>query len=398
MTNKRDFLKAALALPPALFAGRLHAAPTASTAGTRFLFVFLRGGYDTTNVVVPVSSDFYYESRPTIALARPGSPVGAALALNADWGLHPALRESLYPFFQRGQLAFVPFAGTSDLSRSHFETQDTIELGQDERHTRDYQSGFMNRLASVLNDNRAIAFSNSLPISFRGQKTVPNISLNGIGKPKVNERESALIQAMYKNTPLANSVQQGFDVNNQVYQTLSHEMVMASRNAVSTRGLELSGKRIGQLMRENFNLGFVDVGGWDTHVNQGAATGYLADRLGELGRGLAAFAEEMQPVWNNTVVVLASEFGRTFRENGDRGTDHGHGTTYWVLGGSVNGGKLLGEQIAVAQSTLFQNRDFPILNEYRAVLGGLFKRAYGLSDAQVAQVFPGTQALDLRLI
>ena len=118
-------------------------------------------------------------------------------------------------------------------------------------------------------------------------------------------------------------------------------MTAANRGAVSPRGFELSARRIGRLMREQFNLGFVDVGGWDTHVNQGAATGYLADRLGELGRALAGFSEEIGPAgWRDTVVVVISEFGRTFRENGDRGTDHGHGSVYWVMGGGINGGRI----------------------------------------------------------
>jgi uncharacterized protein (DUF1501 family) len=235
-------------------------------------------------------------------------------------------------------LAFVPFAGTTDTSRSHFETQDTIELGQDETKSRDYQSGFLNRLGGVLNDNQAIAFSDQLPLSFRGTRTIPNIGLGGMGKPSVDDRQSQLIQAMYKNTQLGNSVDQGFQVRNEVYQAISQEMQAANRNAVSPKGFELSGQRIGQLMRDKFNLGFVDVGGWDTHVNQGGANGYLAGRLGELGRGLAAFSTEMQPVWNDTIVVVVSEFGRTFRENGDKGTDHGHGSAYWVMGGSIRGG------------------------------------------------------------
>jgi uncharacterized protein (DUF1501 family) len=396
--NRRDLLKASLVASPLLLAGRLYAAPVSATANTRFLFVFLRGAYDAANVVVPVSSDFYYQSRPSLAIGRPGSNTDSALALDSDWGLHPALRDSVYPLYQKGQLAFIPFAGTNDTSRSHFETQDTIELGQDETKSRDYQSGFMNRLAVVLNDNQAIAFSDELPLSFRGARTIPNIGLGGVGKPAVDDRQSQLIQAMYQNTPLGDSVDQGFQVRNEVYQTISQEMQAANRNAVSPKGFELSGQRIGQLMREQFNLGFVDVGGWDTHVNQGGANGYLAGRLSELGRGLAAFSAEMQSVWNDTIVVVVSEFGRTFRENGDKGTDHGHGSAYWVMGGSVNGGRLLGDQTRVEQATLFQNRDFPVLNEYRAVLGGLFKRCYGFSNARIAEIFSNTEPKDIQLL
>ena len=135
-------------------------------------------------------------------------------------------------------------------------------------------------------------------------------------------------------------------------------------------------------MTDRYNLGFVDVGGWDTHVGQGAATGALANRLGQLGRALAAYADAMGPAWQQTTVVVISEFGRTFRENGNKGTDHGHGTVYWVMGGNVRGGRIAGRQVAVKRDTLFQDRDYPVLNEYRAVFAGLFSRLYGLDKAR----------------
>jgi len=152
-------------------------------------------------------------------------------------------------------------------------------------------------------------------------------------------------------------------------------------------------------MKGGYNLGFVDVGGWDTHVNQGGATGYLADRLSELGRGLAGFADEIGPEgWRDTVVVVISEFGRMFHENGDKGTDHGHGSVYWVLGGSINGGRLIGEQVKVEQATLFQNRDFPVLTDYRGLFGGLFKNMNGLDSAVLQKVFPAVTPLELAIV
>jgi uncharacterized protein (DUF1501 family) len=178
---------------------------------------------------------------------------------------------------------------------------------------------------------------------------------------------------------------------------LSAEMEAASRGAITSKGFELEARRIGKLMREQYNIGFVDVGGWDTHVGEGGATGFLAGRLEELGRGLAAYADGMGPAWRDTVVVVVSEFGRTFRENGNRGTDHGHGSVYWVLGGAIRGGAIRGEQISVQQSTLFQNRDYPVINEYRAVLGGLFSRIYGLNNSEIERIFPGTKSQDLGL-
>jgi uncharacterized protein (DUF1501 family) len=151
-------------------------------------------------------------------------------------------------------------------------------------------------------------------------------------------------------------------------------------------------------MHEKFNLGFVDVGGWDTHVGQGGPVGYLAGRLEELGRGLAGFADAMGAAWSETVVIVISEFGRTFRENGNRGTDHGHGTVYWVLGGAIRGGRVVGEQVRVEQSTLFQDRDYPVLNEYRTMFGGLFARLYGLSAGQLDRVFAGVRPRDIGLV
>jgi len=153
-----------------------------------------------------------------------------------------------------------------------------------------------------------------------------------------------------------------------------------------------------RLMREKYSLGFVDVGGWDTHVNQGNANGYLAGRLGELGKGLAAFAQEMGPDWVDTTVVVISEFGRTFRENGNRGTDHGHGSVYWVLGGGIKGGRIAGDQLKVSEANLFQNRDYPVLNEYRAVIGGLLSPIYGIEPDRLQTVFAGTNPKDIQLV
>src|SRR6202051_414667 len=380
--KRRDFLKALGFAAPLTVAGRLYAAPQTKT---RLLIVFLRGAYYATNTVVPFSSDFYYQSRPTLAIARPNpADPNAALPLDRDWGLHPALKDTLYPLYKKGQVAFIPFAGTDDLSRSHFETQDTIELGQSINGSRDYRSGFMSRLAGQLTDLQPIAFTDQLPLTFRGGAPIPNMALGSVGKPAVDERQAKLIQSMYQGTELAPQVAEGFSVRDEVYKEVTAEMQEANRNAVSPKGFELAARRIGGLMKGRFNLGFVDVGGWDTHVNEGGATGYLAGRLGELGRGLGGFAEAIGPAWHENVVVVVREFGRTFRENGDRGTDHGQGSFYWVLGGAVKGGRLAGEQMKVEQKNLFQNRDYPVLNEYRAVLAGLFRGMYGLRADRLA--------------
>jgi uncharacterized protein (DUF1501 family) len=370
----------------------------ASSARSRLLIVFLRGGYDACSLLVPVSSSFYYASRPDIAIAKPSSELTSALPLTGDWGLHPALRESLYPYYRNGEIAFVPFAGTNDLSRSHFETQDSMEMGQSLEGHKNYGSGFLNRLATVLTGSSPMAFTDQLPLIFQGGAKVPNTALRTLAKPSVDARQSSIIASMYQGTPLGAQVSEGFSVRDEVTREMSAEMDAASRNAISAKGFELEARRIAKLMKENYSLGFVDVGGWDTHVNQGAATGYLASRLDELGVGLAAYAQEMGSAWKDTTVVVMSEFGRTFRQNGNRGTDHGHGGVFWVLGGGVRGNQIVGEQVRMEQSTLFQNRDLPVLNEYRAIFGGLIQRMYGLNSSQMDTVFPGTIPRDLGLI
>lgn len=402
--QRRHLMQGALALAGATVSGRLFAAAPAGTP--RLLLVFLRGGYDAASLLVPSSSSFYREVRPNIAIK-------GELPLDADWGLHPALAASVKPLVDRRQAVFIPFAGTHDLTRSHFETQDSIELGQPLEGRRDFASGFLNRLAGVLGGKGrdAIAFTDQLPLAFRGEMGVANLSLKGAPQ-KPDERLRASLLAMYQGHPLQARVAESFDVRDEAARQVAvaapaasassmvGEMEAANRNAINAKGFELEARRIARLMRERYALGFVDVGGWDTHVGQGAATGYLASRLEELGRGLAGFAEELgDAAWRNTTVVVLSEFGRTMRENGNRGTDHGHGSVHWVLGGSLSAaGPVVGELQAVSAATLNQNRDLPVLNEYRAWIGGLLMRQFALAPEQLERVFPGAPPRDLGLL
>lgn len=397
--DRRRLLQMMATAPLLLGGSRLYAAPAAP--GNRLLVVFMRGAYDAASLLVPTSSDFYYESRPSIAIARPGSGDGAALPLADGWGLHPALADSLLPFYRNKQLAFVPFAGTEDLTRSHFETQNSIELGQGARKDGNYRSGFLNRLTLALgaNGSHPAAFTSDVPQILRGDARVPNMDLGGANrKSRLSDADNRAIAAMYRDTDLHAAVDEGQRVMGATRQELDAEMQAANGNAVSTDKLEKEIRRIARFMTDRYNVGFVDVGGWDTHVGQGAATGALAGRLGQLGRALAAYADAMGPAWGQTTVVVISEFGRTFRENGNKGTDHGHGTVYWVMGGNVRGGRIAGRQVPVRHDTLFQDRDYPVLNEYRAVFAGLFARLYGLDKARLAQVFPGVAPVDIGLV
>jgi uncharacterized protein (DUF1501 family) len=399
--NRRQLLELGGAvLAGAGLGGRLYAAPA---TGPRFLLVFLRGGYDSANLLIPYSSSYYYEARPTLAIAKPDPASNtSALALNADWALAPAVRESIGAMYLQRQVAFVPFAGTDDLSRSHFETQDSIELGQPIGGSRNYRSGFLGRLSGTLvgsaNGNAPIAFTDALPLAFEGAATVPNLSLKNVGKPPFDDRQARILSGMYAGHHLEPAVSSGLELRHEVAQEIADEMSAANRNAINTKGFELEAERMGRLMRDKYRIGFIDVGGWDTHVGEGAAQGALATNLASLGRGLQVFSQSLGAEWSNTVIVVLSEFGRTFRENGNRGTDHGHGTVYWVLGGSIKGGNIVGEQQRLARGTLFQDRDYPVLNDYRAVLGGLFRSLWDLSSEQSSLIFEQTPPADLRLI
>lgn len=397
--NRRELLiaaTAAIALPSLPFSAKLFAAPRSAP---RFLIVFLRGGYDCNNLLVPYASDFYHESRPTLAIARPDAhnPL-SAIALDGQWGLNPVLRDSIYPLWQRKEIAFVPFAGTDDLSRSHFETQDNIESGEATHQRSRYDSGFLARLSHQLPNSAPIAFTDALPLCFQGAGSIPNLSLRGANKPAFDDRQSEILSAMYKNTPYAASAAEGLELRQQVSRELQDEMLMANRGAPNAQSFAAQTQRMAKLMRNEYRLGFVDIGGWDTHVNQGSTSGPLASSLANLGEGLVAYAQALGDEWKNTTVVVVSEFGRTFRENGAKGTDHGHGTVYWVLGGSVRGGRIVGEQVAVDQQSLLQNRDYPVLNNYRNLLGGLLSQTWGLSKSQLQAVFPGARPDALQLL
>lgn len=396
--QRRHLLKLAASAPLALLSTRLLAAPRGTP---RLLVVFMRGAYDCNSLLVPTASDFYYESRPTIAIAKPGPAADSAISLTDGWGLHPGLKDTLLPLYNAGELAFVPFAGTGDLSRSHFDTQNGIELGRPGKPDNSYRSGFLNRLASALARDTAqpVSFTSELPQIWRGDYRVPNVDLGGTRRPSsLGANRTRAIESMYRDTELSAAVKEGIRLNAMARREFKEEMQRANGKAAPASLLEREAAQVGRFMADRYNLGFIDVGGWDTHVAQGSVKGTLASRLARLSRALVSYKTALGPAWRDTTVVVISEFGRTFRENGNKGTDHGHGTVYWVLGGAVQGGRIAGRQVEVRRETLFQDRDYPVLNDYRALLAGMFARLYGLDSKRLEQVFPGVRPQDLKLV
>lgn len=363
--------------------------------GKRLVVVFLRGAVDGLNVVVPWADDRYYEARPTIAIPKPGQ-AGGVTDLDGYFGLHPALAGML-PLWQNKTLAFIHGSGSPDPSRSHFEAQAFMETGTPGVATTPY--GWMNRLLGTLPGPRspteALSLGPTVPRILTGPNTVSNLPLGrnadrpiALDKPKVADAFAALYQG---NTPLDKAFQEGQQARGELMSDLAKDMSDSYNGAPSVDGFIQDSTRLAQLMDRDpgIRLAFLAVGGWDTHVGEGASTGQLSRHLASLGNGLAAMAQGLGQTYNDTAILVMSEFGRTFRENGNAGTDHGHGNVMWLMGGKVKGGKVYGEWPGLADEQLYQDRDLAVTTDFRQVISTLLSRHLGLSDATLNQVFPG---------
>jgi uncharacterized protein (DUF1501 family) len=393
--HRREFLQLAAGGLLTGVGWRLWAAPSGGS-NARFILVFLRGGYDALSALVPYNEPFYYEARPNIAIQPPTKGrTDTVIALDERWGLHPALQETILPLYEAKQVVFVPFAGTAFVSRSHFQAQDWLEFGQAPGPNPSPSTGFLNRLLERLHRDQgqatAISFTGTLPPILRGPVLVANSPITVPKRAGVDANREELILAMYQGHALEPLVRDGIGLRRQISQELQEEMQSANRGATPARGFALQAARIGRLLRERpeYRIGFIELGGWDTHAAQGSAQGNLSRQLQGLGEGLSVLADSLGPAWTNTVLAVVSEFGRTFRENGSKGTDHGHGSALWLLGGGIAGGAIHGEQARLREADLHQNRDVPVLNEYRSVLSGVLREMYGLDTQDLRHVFPG---------
>lgn len=380
------------------------AAVAAEPAPTRLIVVMLRGAIDGLSVVVPYADSHYYQLRDRTAIARPGSD-GGALDLDGHFGLHPALAP-LLPYWQAQQLAFVHAAGSPDPTRSHFDAQDYLESGTPGR--KGTPDGWMNRLLATLTPGNgtvldAVSLGPVLPRIFSGPETVATVPLgraaaraSALDRPAV----ATAFDRLYANAgALGEAYREGRQAHAQVRADLSsaavsNESNVADAGAPPAAGFALDAAQLATLIQRNpgLRLAFMQLGGWDTHVNQGGANGALANRLVPLGDGLATLANRLGPELANTVIVVMSEFGRTAKENGTGGTDHGHGNVIWLLGGKINGGRVYGEWGGLSNSALNEGRDLPVTTDFRGVLAEIGSRHLRLDDRQLATVLPQAPA------
>ena len=404
--RRRDFLgysAAAGGLAVVSFGSRGWAVQNPNAGKQRLVVVFLRGAVDGLNVVVPYTDPAYYAMRPTIAIPQPGRANGA-LDLDGRFGLHPAL-QSLMPAWKERSLAFVHASGSPDESRSHFQAQAYMESGTP--GVPNTEDGWMNRLLAALPGQHppteAVSFGRTLPRILEGRMPVASVPTHeggyGHGRemdaPELDAAANAIFDRMYTGgDPISIAYREGRQAQTQIMSDLARDMREAAAGAPSPKGFADDTAKLCELMRQDptIQLAFFGLSGWDTHVRQGSSEGQLANHLKALGDGLAQLRTGLRDTYGRTVVLVISEFGRTARENGNGGTDHGHGNAMWVMGGPVNGGKVYGNWPGLDEDDLHEGRDLAVTTDFRSVVGGVLESHLKLEKPSVPSIFPQSAA------
>lgn len=395
--SRRSFLKStglgflAFGLPPSFLVRAAGAEQ--NTRGKSIVVVFQRGGMDGLNVVIPFKDQAYYALRPTIAVKEPASGDERGIDLDGYFALHPALAP-LKTIYDKGQLAIVHAAGSPDNSRSHFDSQDYMELGTP--GIKSTPEGWLNRYLSEKraagSPFRGVAVSPQMPRTLAGR--APALSMSSIEEFRLrNLAMAGALEKLYSNSADPLFRQGGKSLFEAMARLRAIESRIPPSTATYSAGRFGNGlKQIARLIKADLGLevAFTEIEGWDTHVAEGGASGQLANRLKELGEGLAAFYQDLGDRMEDVVLVTMSEFGRTARENGNRGTDHGHANVMFVLGGGVRGGKVYGRWPGLAPEVLYEGRDLDLTTDYRAVCGEVLTRH--LAQRDLIKIFPGFRA------
>jgi uncharacterized protein (DUF1501 family) len=390
-----------------------------------FICIFQRGAADGLSMVVPHGDADYYVHRQEIALARPSSAAGPAGAIDLDgfFGLHPAL-DAFMPIFKSGHLAAIHACGSPNASRSHFDSQDLMESGVDQdksvstgwlnrtllncpqdrqarttssgqaRSTGSGQAGANARAASPF---RAVAMTSVVPRTLQGEvdaMAIHDLSTFGIsGSQGASGATASGFEGMYENAvgdALHGTGKESFEAISMLKKAdpARYEPAGGVEYPKGMFGRQLM--QVAQLVKADLGMevAFVEMDGWDTHANQGAASGQLAGRLHDFSRGIAALYNDLGDRMADVVILTMSEFGRAARQNGNRGTDHGHATCFFALGGNINGGKVLGQWPGLAPEKLFEDRDLAVTTDFRNVLGEICSSHFQLDDPALARVFP----------
>jgi uncharacterized protein (DUF1501 family) len=358
----------------------------------RLVVIFQRGAADGLNIVIPHAEPSYFTMRPSIAIPR-----NQVIDLNGFFGLHPAMTP-FKPLWDQGHLAIVHAAGSPDTTRSHFDAQDYMESGTP--GVKSTTDGWLNRTlqseAAADTPFRAVALGTSLPRILSGKASAVAVSnVNGFSIANGNPAAAPLgntFEAMYAQS--VDSVLHG--TGNETFDAVKMLKSADPKRYAPAVGADYPKGRFGDALKQTAqlikaNLGvqiaFTDIGGWDHHVNEGATEGQLANVLREFSQSTAAFWTDLGPLGEDTVIATMSEFGRTARENGNRGTDHGHANVMFLLGGPVKGGRVYGQWPGLDPAQLNEGRDLALTTDFRRVLGEAVSKHLG--NAQLNAVFPG---------
>ena len=405
MLSRRIFLKngafafVSLGFAPSFLArtafaqGRLGT----TTRAKQLIAIFQRGAVDGLSVVVPHGEGEYYRARPSIAIPRPNAGDGAAIDLDGFFGFNPRL-QPLKALWDRRELAIVHACGSPDSTRSHFDAQDYMESGTP--GVKSTSDGWLNRYlqarkVEAATPFRAVSLTSQLPRMLQGAApalAVSQIGQFGIRAGQASDMVGASFEAEYaaaSDHVLNGTGREAFDAIKmlKVADPTKYQPDNGADYPRSPFGQAL--KQIAQLTKSNVGLevAFADVGGWDTHINQGAGQGQLAGRLDDFSRSIAALVADLGDRMGDTAVLTMSEFGRAVNENGNRGTDHGHGNAMMVMGGGVRGGHVYGKWPGLSVDRRYDGRDLAVTTDFRDVFGEIVVRHLGVNDAK--SIFPG---------
>jgi uncharacterized protein (DUF1501 family) len=373
--------------------------------GKTLICLFQRGAADALNIVVPHGDRSYYALRPSIAIPRPSGLArtisrDAAIDLDGFFGLHPSLAP-FKPLYDRGLLAPVHAVGSPSATRSHFDAQDYMETGTPD--IKGTQDGWLNRYLAVqgtcdeckATPFRAVALTQQTPRIMEGESEV--IAMNSLNEftVRASGTQAERLEALYR-TGSADLVH---GTGSEMFEAVKMLKAANPQKYAPRNGAEYPRSQFGQRLLQiaqliksdvGLEIAFADVGGWDTHVNQGAATGQLAARLDDFARSIAALVTDLGDSMDDVLILTMSEFGRMARENGNRGTDHGHAGALFVIGGDVKGGKVHGKWPGLANEQLYEGRDLALTTDFRSVFSEVTARHLGATKLE--KIFPGFTA------
>lgn len=358
--------------------------------------IFQRGAVDGLNVVVPYGESPYYDLRPSISIPKPGATDGA-IDLDGFFGLHPSL-SPFKPLFDSQRLAIIHASGSPNSTRSHFDAQDYMESGTP--GVKSTSDGWLNRYLQAKKESerslfRAVSMTQTTPRVLQGR--APTISMSNLNDFAIRAGKSSsdlqggfeAIYAREANDRLADMGRETFEAVNYLKKVNPAQYKPANGAEYPRTAFGNSLLQIAQLIKAGVGLeiAFTDIGGWDTHVNEGNSRGQLGNLLQQFGAGISALYRDLGQQMDDVVILTMSEFGRTARENGNRGTDHGHANAMFVLGNSVRGGNVYGKWPGLKNDQLNEGRDLALTTDFRDVFGEIAARHLGAANVQ--SIFPG---------